>query len=171
MRVITTDRLLKLIGQGWIFADGYRPGNLSAEDTYTFSLGGSFYALNEYGAIDGSKAPTRVRYRISESGTVLHRGRFLHFVTAEHLRLDARTMVMLSTHPSLAKLGLDLLHRSWLVPPGSIGPLTLETSNNGPGPVRLFPGMKAVKALFVDISGDGPPADLFRRLSLLAPRP
>lgn len=167
MRVIPLDRILKLIGRGWMFTEGYRPGHLSAQDTYTFSLGDSFYALNEYGEIDGSKTPTRVKYRLSKSGTVFHRNRFLHFMTAEHLKLDARTMVMLSTHPSMAKLGLDFLHRSWLVPPGSSGPLTLEASNNGPGPVRLYPGMKAVKALFIDISGDGSPTDLFRHLSLL----
>jgi deoxycytidine triphosphate deaminase len=53
------------------------------------------------------------------------------------------------------------------VPPGSNGPLILEASNNGPGPVRLYPDMKVVKALFIDISGDGPPNDLFKHLSLI----
>ena len=168
MRVIPTDQMLKLIGNGWLFTEGYSPAHLSAQDTYTFRLGSSYYALNEYGEIDGRKELQRVKYRLSESGRVVHPGRFLHLTTMEHLRLDARTMVMLSTHPSLAKLGLDLLHLSWLVPPGSSGPLTLETSNTRENPVRLFPGMKAVKALFIDIGGDNDPMQLFRHLSAIA---
>lgn len=166
MRVIPTNEILRRIGRGDLFSEGYSPANLAAVDTYTFSLAPMFYALNEYGVIDGRKKPDRVKYRISRTGTVLQPGRFIHLETREHLKLDARTMVMLGTHPSLAKLGLDVTHHSWLVPPGSSGPLTLETSNNGPVPVRLFPGMKAAKALFIDISKEERLVEAFRSVLL-----
>jgi len=153
MRVITTDKFLKLIGEKKLITEGFNPGNLSGLDTYTFSLGRSRWQIMSVGEIDGRKSRNIIRanFELTDEGFVLHRGQFALLVTAEVIKFDARTMCWLSTHPTMAQLGLDFLQSSSLVPPGSDGRLTLETSNRGPCAVRLFPGMKVVKAMFYDI--------------------
>ncbi|MEA3249038.1 MAG: hypothetical protein U9Q03_01625 [Patescibacteria group bacterium] len=154
MRLITTPEILKLVGAGKLFTDGFRPGNLSAQDTYTFSLGASFTKVFAHGLIDaGSRDDVRfITQRLAPEGETMHPGQFLHFKTAEILDLDARIICLLSTHRKMAELGLDFLQSSTLVQPGSKGRLTLETSNRGPCTVLLKPGLKVVKAMFFDIN-------------------
>lgn len=153
MRVITTDRFLRLIGEKKIFTEGYSPDGLSGQDTYAFHLGRCRRQIMSAGEVDGREPRKiiRVNFRLDDEGFVLHPGQFALFETAESIRLGPKTMCWLSTHPAMAQLGLDFLQSSFLVPPGSEGRLTLETSNRGPCAVRLFPGMKVVKAVFYDI--------------------
>jgi len=153
MRVITTEQILKLVGEKKIFIEGYSPDGLSGQDTYTFHLGRCRWQIMSAGEIDGRKPKNIIRanYALDDEGFALHCGQFALFETAEVIKLDSRTVCWLSTHPKMAQLGLDFLQSSWLVPPGSEGRLTLETSNRGPCTVRLFPGMQVVKAMFYDI--------------------
>jgi len=58
---------------------------------------------------------------------------------------------LLATRPKLAQIGLDVLQGSSLVRSGSDCQLTLETVNHGPISIRVFPGMKIVKAMFFHV--------------------
>ncbi len=84
-----------------------------------------------------------------DRGYLLRPGKFMLFRTNERLELGHRVFCLLSTRPAMAKLGLDFIQSSAFVPPLSRGRLTLETSNRGPNPIRLWPGVAVVKAVFM----------------------
>jgi len=124
--------------------------------SYAFTLGGKLKKLKQTKYIDTrNKNHDFEEFEIGEDGYLLQPGEFVICHTKEKLRLGPNIACFLSMKGSQAQAGLDALQCEIFCEPGSEGgwdgKLMLETSNRGPYPVKLFPGVKIVKGIFVRI--------------------
>jgi deoxycytidine triphosphate deaminase len=149
--VLSRPSVIRLIELKQLIIDPFRP-----------------HALDEHGVLDLTLSrkyivPERPRHPVgppysrtlleglitSKDGYLLKPGRFVVFETEERLELGHRVFCLLSTRPTMAKLGLDFIQSSSFVPPLSRGRLRLETSNRGEAAVRLYPEVAVIKAVFM----------------------
>lgn len=155
MPVLSRPSVLRLIDQGQLVIDPFQPDRLAPDGSYTFTLSDRCQWPVDKLAVSTETASGvfhQTRIGLNEFGNfigTLHPNAFALLYTHERLKTPSRIVGWLSTHPRLAKLGLDLLQSSFLVPPGCDQPLVLETSNRGPFMVRLVPGSPAVKIVFL----------------------
>jgi deoxycytidine triphosphate deaminase len=146
MTALSRPSVLRLLDQNQIAIDPFDPDRLSPDGSYCLTLGKWARQPPSGPAIDTLR-PCLPTYSVFDlhGGMEFYPGEFMLLETAERIRLGSRLIGLLSTHPSLAKLGLDLIQSSSLVLPGSDCQLTLETNLAGPSPVILYAGIKAVK--------------------------
>lgn len=144
------------IGEGPTFPigiGGFRKEHLQ-DAAYTFTLS-SIVRVPEPGRVLDLRDQTSPKYacvRMDErEGYVLRPGKFVLCAVSEELSLAPDVACLLSTHPKAAQSGIDFLQTSTLIPAGSRCFITLETRNNGPFLVRLYPGMKAAKGVFLRV--------------------
>jgi len=153
MSVISKQNVLDLIELGRLNVDPFDRDMFGPGGILTLTLSNRLYLPKHLPEIDPRK-PLEENFdsaEIGADGYPLSPGAFALFTTAERLTLGFDVICLLSTHPALAKAGLDLAQTSTLVGPGSDRCLIIESSNRGPSAVRLFAGMKAVKAVFMRV--------------------
>jgi len=130
----------------------FKPGS------YSFTLGNKFKKLKSDSVpihvIDSrNKKQKFEEYEIASEGYELQPGEFIICQTAETLHLGPNIGCFLTMRGAKAQMGLDFLQSEIFCEPGSSGgwdgKLMLETTNRGPYPIRLFPGISVIKAIFV----------------------
>ncbi|MEK7124571.1 MAG: hypothetical protein AAB877_02725 [Patescibacteria group bacterium] len=122
--------------------------------SYTFSLGKGFRKLRSTDVIDTQEKHSDFEeFEMDPEGYLLKPGEFIICHTQEILRLPDTIGCFLTMRGYLAQIGIDALQCEIFCEPGSHGgwdgKLMLETSNRGSYPVRLVPGIKVVKAIFL----------------------
>lgn len=122
------------------------------EGSYSFSLGSRVSLMKAGSEIILGQAGEYEEHELSEEGYLLMPGAFAIFYTREQITLANNILCLLSTRGSVAKVGIDMLHTSLVVEPGSDNVLALETYNHCPRPVRFLPGVPVVKGVFFQIS-------------------
>lgn len=83
---------------------------------------------------------------------MLHPGEFVLGVTKEFIELPDDIAARIDGRSSLGRMGIIVHSTAGRVDPGFTGKLTLELSNIGKLPVRLFPGMKFCSLVFEETS-------------------
>jgi len=124
--------------------------------SYTFSLGKGLKRPRSTGIIDAKEKHSDFEeFKMSLDGYVLKPGEFIICHTQEVLRLPDTIGCFLTMRGYLAQVGIDALQCEIFCEPGSQGgwdgKLMLETHNRGPYPVKLVPGIKTVKAIFIKL--------------------
>lgn len=127
--------------------------NLLKKASYTFTIGGKLRKLKANGHIDSRAAMHEFdEFEIGQSGYILQPHEFVICHTRETLQLSDQVCCFLTMRGARAQIGIDSLQGEIFCEPGSTGgwngQLMLETTNNGPHPVRLFTGVAIVKAVF-----------------------
>jgi len=129
--------------------------NLNEGGELTLTLSPHFRQLRLVGQVDARQPPEDLfveREMDPDEGLLIQPGQFFLLETAERIKLQSHGSepvgCLLATRPKLAQLGLDVMQGSSFVRPGSDCRLTLETSNCSQNAIRVYPGLKIVKALF-----------------------
>lgn len=124
--------------------------------SYSFTLGAKMRTLTASEINSNDKKITFDEHDIPEGGYLLKPGEFIICHTAETVSLGEKVACFLSMRGIKAQMGLDALQCEIFCEPGSEGgwdgKLMLETSNRGPSPVRIFPGITIVKAIFIRVA-------------------
>lgn len=124
--------------------------------SYTFLLGNKMRKLKPVEFIDSrTKIQEFEEFEMGKDGYLLKPGEFIICHTKERLKLSDTIACFLSMKGSPAQIGLDALTCEMFCEPGSEGgwegKLMLETTNNGPYPIKLFLGIKIIKGIFVQL--------------------
>lgn len=83
---------------------------------------------------------------------MLHPGEFVLGVTKEFIKLPDNIAGRIDGRSSLGRMGIIVHSTAGHVDPGFEGKLTLEITNIGKLPVKLFPGMKFCSIIFEETS-------------------
>lgn len=121
--------------------------------SYSFTLGSRFKRLKKVEFIDSKvKEPEFEEFELSEDGYLLQPGEFIICHTAETLKLGKNITCFLTMRGAKAQMGLDALGGEIFCEPSSEGgwngKLMLETINKASYPIKLFPGITIIKAIF-----------------------
>jgi dCTP deaminase len=87
-----------------------------------------------------------------QSKLVLHPGKLIMGSTLEYLSIPQDIECQVEGRSSWARLGL-IIATATTVEPNFKGVITLELSNTGTIPVKLFPGVKIAQLIFHSVSG------------------
>jgi dCTP deaminase len=149
------EKLRRLKATG-VQIEPFRRENLKA-GSYSFTLGDTLRKLKEprhTAFLDSREHQYDFVYEKidANNGYLLRPHEFVICHTAETLTLGPHVGCFLSMRGRLAQMGLDFLNNEIFCEPGSRGgwdgKLMLETTNRGPYPVKLFPGITVVKGIF-----------------------
>jgi dCTP deaminase len=143
--------ILAGIESGDIIIDPFVP-ELVKPGSYTFSLGSLLLKPQFMGVVEIDKPETfpYEEVTMTSAGYDLQPGEFILGQTAEKLTLSNRLACFADGRTLLARLGIQVVLNSTFIEPGqSESHETLELKNSGPAPVRLYPGMKISKGIFV----------------------
>lgn len=80
---------------------------------------------------------------------VLHPNEFILGATEERVELSSDIAAKIQGRSSLGRLGIVIQTAGW-VDPGFRGDLTLEITNFGKVPVKMYPGMKVCQLIFFE---------------------
>lgn len=154
--ILSSQEIKKAVESGEIFIKPFNESLLKA-GSYSFTLGNKFKKLKKVEFIDSRvKEQEFEEFEISKSGYLLQPGEFIICQTNEEFKLGVNLGCFLSMRGARAQTGLDALQCEIFCEPGSEGgwdgKLMLETSNRGQYPIKLFPGIVIVKAVFIKMS-------------------
>ncbi|MCA9376637.1 dCTP deaminase [Candidatus Nomurabacteria bacterium] len=151
--MILSDRTIKeKLKSGEIAIEPFTPENLQPA-SYDLTLGTKalVFDITNHTEIDVKK-PTEDLMReldINQFGSlVVHPGEFVLSNVAEIVGVDASHVARLEGKSSLGRLGLIVHATAGFLDPGNKLRMTLEISNIGALPVRLYPGMKIAQIAF-----------------------
>lgn len=153
--ILTADQIKKAVSDKEIIIDPFNEGNLKSA-SYSFTLGNKFKKLKKVDFIDSKvKEQEFGEFEINEDGYLLRPGEFIICHTTETLKLGKNIACFLTMRGAKAQMGLDVLSGEIYCEPGSEGgwngKLMLETTNKGPYPIKLFPGITIIKAIFMKV--------------------
>jgi dCTP deaminase len=83
---------------------------------------------------------------------VLHRGAFALGSTSERVKIPPDLVGRVDGRSSIGRLGVIVHATAGLIDPGFEGQITLELSNVGSLPVRLYPGMRIAQIVLCKMS-------------------
>lgn len=157
--ILSSSEIKKSLAAGEIAITPFDETLLKAA-SYTFTLGKGLRKLRLPPAAVGF-IDTRLdkqefdEIEIGQDGYLLRPGEFVICHTEETFKLGNSVACFLSMRGARAQAGLDALQCEIFCEPGSEGGwkgrLMLEISNRGPYPVKLFPGTKIVKGIFIKV--------------------
>lgn len=87
-----------------------------------------------------------------ERGFVLHPGEFGLASTIEEVAIPADLVATVDGRSSIGRLAVVVHATAGFIDPGFCGQITLELSNIGPLPVRLYPGMRIAQIVLHQLS-------------------
>jgi dCTP deaminase len=87
-----------------------------------------------------------------ERGLVLHPGEFALGTTIEEVAIPTDLVATVDGRSSIGRLAVVVHATAGFIDPGFRGQITLELSNIGPIPVRLYPGMRVAQIVFHQLS-------------------
>lgn len=151
--ILTAEEIKKSVANGEIIIDPFDENYLKS-GSYTFKLGNKIRKLKKVDFIDTRNNRSEFEeFEIGENGYLLQPGEFVVCHTKEKVKLANSIACFLSMNGPRAKTGLDALQSEIFCEPGSegcwAGSLMLETSNRGSYPIKLFPGVKIIKGIFI----------------------
>jgi dCTP deaminase len=146
--ILSARAIEEKIHNGEIVITPFDPKNLKSS-SYTFTLGKRLRKLKQEQELDLRVDPVLEEIPFPEDGFVLRPGEFILAETAEKVSLNGKVACTLSTRATIAMAGVDVMQSSSYCEPDTDNTFTLEISNAGSMPVRLFPGIKIVKGVFV----------------------
>jgi len=144
---LSQKKLKKLILKHAIRIEPFISENLKLA-SYTFTLDDKVHILQAAGTIDPTQKIQIVEMVIPNNGFELKPGHFGLFFTREKVTLNNKYVCLLSTRSTIAQLGLDVAQSSIFAEPNTNNKFVLEIVNNGPFPIKLYPGIKIVKGIF-----------------------
>jgi deoxycytidine triphosphate deaminase len=156
--ILSRDQIKKYIEAGEILISPFNEDLLKAA-SYTFTLGNKLKRLKAKEFIDSRQDGQEFEeVGIGPDGYLLQPGEFVVCQTAENFKLGRTVACLLSVRGSRAEMGLDFLQSELFCEPEPDshkspegGKLMLRTTNRGPYPVKLFPGIKTVKGIFFEV--------------------
>ena len=119
--------------------------------SYTFTLNNVLFIPKKQKVIDTKDTKVELdKIEIGETGFIINPGDFLLGQTKEKLSISQRLACILDARTTLARIGLNALQGSTFVEPGQAeSHETLEITNIGKSPIKIYPGMKIVKGIFL----------------------
>ncbi len=119
--------------------------------SYTFTLNNILFIPKRQDLIDTNETKIELdKIEIGEDGFIINPGDFLLGQTKEKLSISQRLACILDSRTTLARIGLNALQGSTFVEPGQAeSHETLEISNIGKSPIKIYSGMKIVKGIFL----------------------
>lgn len=150
--VLSDKDIRKRIKAGDIEIEPFSNELLSIAD-YTFTLNNKLFFQRAGDQVDVLRSKIELDNKtIGKEGYVVKPGDFLLAQTKEKLTLSNKVCCLLDARTSLARIGINFLQGSCFVDPGVEGSrMTLEIKNIGKSQVRIYPGMKVVKGIFMDL--------------------
>jgi len=149
--MILSDKDIKeFIKSGDIKIDPFSEKRLK-QITYHFTLNNTLVVPKPSKLFD-LKSPKNEYEEISfgDNGYVLNPGDFVLGQIAERISLSNKVACQLDARSSLARIGLNVLQGSLFVNPGTKDDrLTLEITNISKSPIKIYPGLKVVKGVFM----------------------
>lgn len=151
--ILSDSGIKKFIKSGDIFVDPFeekllKPGSL------TLTLDSKLFIPEKKDLLDLSTDKAEYRnIKIDEKGYIIKPGQFLLARTKEKVGLSTKLGCILDARTTLARIGLNFLQCSMFIQPGQ-NPIhqTLEVKLIGNTPVKIYPGMKVIKAIFFQLS-------------------
>jgi len=153
--ILKKEEIIESVKEGKITISPFDE-NLLKNASYTFALGNKFKKLKSKEFIDSRiKTQDFEEFEITSEGYLIQPGEFIICHTEETLKLGNDVACFLSMKGAIAQAGLDALQCEIFCEPGSEGgwngKLMLETSNRGPYPIKIFPGIKIIKGIFIKL--------------------
>lgn len=153
--ILSAEKIKEAVANKEIQIQPFDEGQLKT-GSYTFTLGNRFRKLKKKEFIDSRVKENEFdEFAIGEKGYLLQPGEFIICHTNETLKLGDNISCFLTMRGARAQAGIDALQCEIFCEPGSEGgwngKLMLETSNRGPYPIKLFPGIQIVKVVFVKL--------------------
>ncbi|MDO8590194.1 MAG: hypothetical protein Q7R69_02885 [bacterium] len=152
--VISEDKIRRAIEEKEISIQPFN-GSLLKDVSYTFTLSNKFClpkVTTEF--IDARDSIEFEEKVMPDEGYLLRPGEFIVCYTKEKVTLNNKFVCLISTRASLAQMGLNVTQGSFLTGSDTDNIFALETSNNGNLPIKLFPGMKIAKGVFLRVDSD-----------------
>lgn len=150
--ILSEKAIRRSIEAGDIRIDPFEPGNLKP-GSYTFTLDERIRKMRGESAFDERiSLPEWEDLVMGADGYVLKPGEFVIVYTKENIEIGPEVMCILGTRSKNAQAGLDFLQTSTIAEPGHIGSFALETTNVSGRPIVIYPGMKAVKGVFFQVT-------------------
>lgn len=153
--ILTAEQIKKAVTDGDIRIEPFTEEHLKPA-SYSFTLGNKYKKLKKVEFVDSKvKQQEFEEFELGEDGYLLQPGEFIICHTAETLKLGKSIACFLTMRGAKAQMGLDALGGEIFCEPGSEGgwdgKLMLETVNRGPYPIKLFPGITIIKAIFMKV--------------------
>lgn len=154
--VLSDKDIIQAIKSGEIIIDPFSE-KLLKPACYTLTLGKVLYMPKQMDLIDTAEELPEdylQEIKIDEVGYDIQPGEFLIGKSFESVGISKNLTCMLDGRTSAARVGLDFLYgSSTFINPGQ-EPVnqTLEIVNWSKSPIRIYAGMKAVKAVFMKLS-------------------
>lgn len=93
-----------------------------------------------------------LEYTAISDEVLLRPGQFVLATTEEEVRLPDDLSANVLGRSSLGRLGISVHQTAGYIDPGFHGEVTLELSNHGPAPVRLYAGDRICQIVFHELS-------------------
>jgi dCTP deaminase len=87
-----------------------------------------------------------------EAAFVLHPGQFALGTTVEEVALPSDLVAVVDGRSSIGRMAVVVHATAGFIDPGFQGQITLELSNIGPIPVRLYPGMRVAQLVLHEMT-------------------
>lgn len=138
------------LAKGDIIIEPFDEANLN-QASYALTLADTLYTLKPAPFLDARGDSQEYDELFMGDGHILEPGGFVIGFTREKIVLSKYVCAFLSTRSSHAQIGLDVLQSSFFIEPGSSNPMALEIRNGGSAPIRLSPGIKIAKCIFMSV--------------------
>lgn len=150
--VLSAKAIQRSIEAGDIRIEPFEPGNLKP-GSYTFTLDEKVRKPRGTSPFDERRSVADWEDVVmGEDGYVLEPGEFVIVYTKERIDIGPNILCILGTRAKNAQMGLDFLQTSTIAEPGHTGSFALETTNVSGRPIVIYPGMKAVKGIFLQVT-------------------
>ena len=157
----------KAMQEGDIVIDPFDERMLSRA-SYSLTLGTVLYRLKDKPFIDSRESTNEYdEITLTDEGYLLAPGAFIIGRTREHIKLSDQIGCFVSNTGSRAQQGLDAILSSSFAEPGSDNAMACELHNVSHIPIKLYPGVKIAKAIFIPLhtpaEQKGRESDFFNR--------
>lgn len=148
--VLSGNAIRDALAKGDIIIEPFDEANLN-QASYALTLADTLYTLKPAPFLDARGDGQEYDELFIGDGHILEPGAFVIGFTRERIAFSKHVCAFLSTRSSHAQMGLDVLQSSFFIEPGSSNPMALEIRNGGSAPVKLFPGIKIAKCIFMPL--------------------
>jgi dCTP deaminase len=151
--ILSDKDILDSIKNHHIFIDPLK-GEMLNPGSYTFTLGSKILKQKVIDLIDTKNLDLEYEeIIIDETGYILNPGDFILGQTMEKVSVSQDFCCILDARTTLARIGLNVLQGSTFIEPGQTASHeTLEISNISKSKIKIYPGMKIVKGIFIKLS-------------------
>lgn len=155
--VLSDIDIIERVGNGDLTIAPYEEENVEPSSV-DLRLGEEFKKVEHrdgFGIVDTNISNNAaLEYTDINGQVVIEPSEFVLATTQEYVEIPDDLVAEVLGRSSLGRLGISVHQTAGFIDPGFEGEITLELSNHGPAPIRLYAGQRVCQIVFSELSSE-----------------